>query len=326
MASIRELRSRIKSVNSTKKITKAQELIAASRITKAQAQVAASKPYSDEITKVLGELASASTSLDHPLLTEREQAKRAAVLVVTSDSGQCGAYNANVLKEAEELYQLLRSEGKDPIVYVLGNKGLGYYTFRERPVAGAWTGFSQSPRYTDAQKAARHLVELFMAGSGEAVEAPNGEGTIEGVDELHIVYTRFVSMLTQRPEVRRVAPLEVTVTEEEVDLGEDMLSDSARSADSEPTPDYSFEPDAEELLASLLPKYVNTRIYAALLDAAASEHAARRTAMKAATDNANELVNTLSRQANQARQAQITQEISEIVGGANALASSAGSD
>ena len=326
MASIRELRSRIKSVNSTKKITKAQELIAASRITKAQAQVAASKPYSDEITKVLGELASASTSLDHPLLTEREQTKRAAVLVVTSDSGQCGAYNANVLKEAEELYQLLRSEGKDPIVYVLGNKGLGYYTFRERPVAGAWTGFSQSPRYTDAQKAARHLVELFMAGSGEAVEAPNGEGTIEGVDELHIVYTRFVSMLTQRPEVRRVAPLEVTVTEEEVDLGEDMLSDSARSADSEPTPDYSFEPDAEELLASLLPKYVNTRIYAALLDAAASEHAARRTAMKAATDNANELVNTLSRQANQARQAQITQEISEIVGGANALASSAGSD
>lgn len=326
MASIRELRSRIKSVNSTKKITKAQELIAASRITKAQAQVAASKPYSDEITKVLGELASASTSLDHPLLSERSQVKRAAVLIVTSDSGQCGGYNSNVLKEAEELFQLLRGEGKDPVVYVLGNKGLGYYTFRDRPVAGAWTGFSQAPRYADAQKAASHLVELFMAGSGESIQAVNGEGTVEGVDELHIVFTRFVSMLTQRPEVRRVAPLEVTVSEEEVALGDDILSDQAPASGEDPTPDYSFEPDAEELLASLLPKYVNTRIYAALLDAAASEHAARRTAMKAATDNANELVNTLSRQANQARQAQITQEISEIVGGANALASSAGSD
>ncbi|EOM74939.1 F0F1 ATP synthase subunit gamma [Rhodococcus rhodnii] len=322
MASIRELRSRIKSVNSTKKITKARELIATSRITEAQSRVSASKPYSDEITKVLSELASASTALDHPLLTERAEPKRAAVLVVTSDGGQCGAYNANVLKEAEELYQLLRSEGKDPVPYVLGKKGLGYYTFRDRDVAGAWTGFSEKPRYADANKAARHLVDLFMAGSGEQVEAPDGEGTVEGVDELHIVYTRFVSMLTQRPEVRRVAPLEVTVTTEEIELGEDMLSDSVVPKDDEPTPDFSFEPDAEELLSALLPKYVNTRIYAALLEAAASEHAARRTAMKAATDNANDLVNTLTRQANQARQAQITQEISEIVGGADALAGS----
>ncbi|NLU84466.1 F0F1 ATP synthase subunit gamma [Rhodococcus sp. HNM0569] len=325
MASIRELRSRIKSVNSTKKITKAQELIAASRITKAQARVAASKPYAEEITKVLTELASASSALDHPLLNERPHPKRAAVLVVTSDSGQCGAYNANVLKEAEELYQLLRSEGKEPVPYVLGNKGLGYYTFRSRPLGGAWTGFSQEPRYADAAKAASHLVELFMAGSGAEVPAPNGEGTIEGVDELHIVYTRFVSMLTQRPEVRRMAPLEVSVEVENIEL-DDMLTDAVAKPDSGPVADYNFEPEADKLLGALLPKYVNTRIYSSLLDAAASEHAARRTAMKAATDNANELVNTLSRQANQARQAQITQEISEIVGGANALASSAGSD
>jgi len=323
MASILELRSRIKSVNSTKKITKAQELIATSRITKAQARVAASKPYAEEITKVLSALASASSSLDHPLLNERTEPKRAAVLVVTSDRGMCGGYNSNVLKETEELFQLLRSEGKDPVIYVLGAKGLGYYTFRERDVKGAWTGFSQEPGYADAAKASRHLVELFMAGSGTEVDAPNGEGTVEGVDELHIVYTRFVSMLTQKPEVRRMAPLEISYTDEEYQMGADALSDS-------PTADiqaqYEFEPEAGTLLSALLPKYISTRIYASLLDAAASESAARRTAMKAATDNANELVETLSRQANQARQAQITQEISEIVGGANALADSAGSD
>ncbi|RVW02628.1 F0F1 ATP synthase subunit gamma [Rhodococcus xishaensis] len=326
MASIRELRSRIKSVNSTKKITKAQELIATSRITKAQARVAASKPYAEEITKVLSELASASASLDHPLLNERPNPKRAAVLVVTSDRGMCGGYNANVLREAEELLQLLRSEGKEPIVYVLGAKGLAYYTFRGRTTGGAWTGFSQEPGYADAARASRHLVELFMAGSGSDVEAPNGEGTIEGVDELHIVYTRFVSMLTQTPEVRRMAPLEVAYTEDHIELGEDMLSNGQHDGRDGPTPVYNFEPEASTLLAALLPKYISTRIFAALLDSAASESAARRTAMKAATDNATELANTLSRQANQARQAQITQEISEIVGGVDALASSAGSD
>src|SRR5699024_6611635 len=222
MATLRELRSRIKSVNATKKITKAQEMIATSRITKAQARVAASKPYSTEITKVLSRLASASSALDHPLLTERESPKRAAILVVTSDSGQCGGYNSNVIKEAEELSQLLRGEGKDVVLYVMGNKGIGYYTFRERPLAGAWSGFSQQPKYADTAAAGRHLVDLFMAGSGEQVEAANGEGTIEGVDELHIVYTQFVSMLTQTPQVRRVAPLEVEIHEEVVELGDDM--------------------------------------------------------------------------------------------------------
>jgi F-type H+-transporting ATPase subunit gamma len=323
MANLRELRSRIKSVNSTKKITKAQELIATSRITKAQIRVAASKPYAEEITKVLSALASASGSLDHPLLNERANPKRAAVLVVTSDRGMCGGYNSNVLKEAEELFQLLRSEGKEPVLYVLGTKGLTYYTFRDRDVKGAWTGFSQDPGYADAARASKHLVELFMAGSGNTIPAYNGEGTVEGVDELHIVYTKFVSMLTQSPEVRRMAPLEVSYQDSNFELGEDMLSDSNGA---EPTAQYDFEPEAGTLLSALLPKYINTRIYSSLLDAAASESAARRTAMKAATDNANELVNTLSREANQVRQAQITQEISEIVGGANALASSAGSD
>ncbi|WP_132993837.1 F0F1 ATP synthase subunit gamma [Gordonia zhaorongruii] len=316
MATIRELRSRIRSIQSTKKITKAQELIATSRITKAQSRVAAARPYSEEITRVVTTLASASSSLDNPLLSVRENPRRAAVLVVTSDSGQCGGYNSNVLKETEELLSLLRSEGKDPVVYVMGRKGVGYYTFRERPIAASWSGFSQQPRFADTSSAVHHLVEAFLAGSGENVELPEG-GEIEGFDELHVVYTRFVSMLTQNPIVRRMAPIDIEFEVEQLQMGDDILVDdeSAKVA-----PEVEFEPEADELLDSLLPKYVASRIFAALLDASASEHAARRTAMKAATDNANDLEQTLSRQANAARQAQITQEISEIVGGVEALA------
>ncbi|WP_459549518.1 F0F1 ATP synthase subunit gamma [Nocardia sp. X0981] len=323
MANLRELRSRIRGINSIKKITKAQELIATSRISKAQARVAAAKPYSEEITKVVAELASASKNLSHPLLTERPDPKRAAVLVITSDSGMCGGYNSNVLKRAEELMVTLRDEGKEPVLYVMGNKGLTYYTFRNRRPVAAWTGFSQQPKYPDASAACNHLVESFMAGSAGEVPAPDGTGSIAGVDELHIVYTRFVSMLTQTPEVRRMAPIQISFVDENFDLGKDMLSDSPTA---EVRAQYEFEPDADVLLAALLPKYINTRIYASLLEAAASESAARRTAMKAATDNANELASSLSRQANSVRQANITQEISEIVGGVNALAASSERD
>lgn len=307
MASIRELRSRIRSVNSTKKITKAQELIATSRITKAQGRVAAAKPYSQEMTVVLSELASNSGSLDHPLLTERENPKRAGILVMTSDRGMCGGYNTNVLRATRELISLLIDEGKEPVLFVMGQKGISYFTFRSMAVADSWSGFSQAPDYADASEATDFLVDLFLAGSGEEVDRPDGSGVLEGIDELHLVYTRFVSMLTQSPEVRRVAPLEVS--EEEATEGEATVSRN-----------YSFEPGAETLLGALLPKYVATRVYAALLDSAASESAARRTAMKAATDNAEELATSLSREANQLRQAQITQEISEIVGGSSALA------
>jgi F-type H+-transporting ATPase subunit gamma len=305
MASIRELRSRIRSVQSTKKITKAQELIATSRITKAQARVAASKPYSEEITAVLSELASSATSLTHPLLTARTEPKRAAVLVVTSDRGMCGGYNSNVLREARQLIELLNDEGKEVVLFVTGQKGTTYFTFRNMSVAGNWTGFSQQPAYADALGASEHLIDLFTAGSGTSIDSPEG-GQIEGVDEMHIVYTRFVSMLTQTPVVRRVAPLVVA----EHETGEGVGASR----------NYEFEPSAEGLLSALLPKYVSTRVYSALLDSAASESAARRTAMKAATDNADELVTTLSREANQLRQAKITQEISEIVGGVDALA------
>ncbi|NMO04973.1 F0F1 ATP synthase subunit gamma [Gordonia sp. TBRC 11910] len=303
MASIRELRSRIRSVQSTKKITKAQELIATSRITKAQARVAAAKPYSTEMTAVLTELASSAGSLDHPLLVQRENPKRAAVLVVTSDRGMCGGYNSNVLKAARQLIALLEQEGKEAVLFVTGQKGVGFFTFRGTDVQDNWTGFSQAPEYSDAADVSKFLVKLFEAGSGTEVERRDGVGVLEGVDELHIVYTKFVSMLTQNPEVRRVVPmLPLPVDSDEL-----------------PSRNYEFEPSAEALLSSLLPRYVATRIYAALLDSSASESAARRTAMKAATDNAEELSKSLSREANQLRQAQITQEISEIVGGASAL-------
>jgi F-type H+-transporting ATPase subunit gamma len=309
-AQLRELRSRIKATKSIGKITKAMELIATARITKARARVAASRPYADEITKVLSALAGAATTLDHPMLVERPNPKRAAVLVVTSDKGQCGGYNSNVLRATEELLALLREEGKEPQVYVTGNKGLNYYRFRGREVVDGWTGFSDQPGYANAVAAGDALVESFIRGVDD--EHGNADG-ITGVDEIHIVYTEFVSMLTQRPTAKRVAPLEVEYSEGEEEKPAGLL------------PSYEFEPSADKLLDALLPKYINTRLYAALLESAASELAARRTAMKAASDNANELVNTLTREANQARQAQITQEISEIVGGANAL-TAAGSD
>ncbi|BDH56374.1 F0F1 ATP synthase subunit gamma [Tsukamurella sp. PLM1] len=304
MASIRELRSRIRSVNSTKKITKAQELIATSRISKAQARVAAAKPYSEEMTSVLSELAGKSGSLDHPLLTERDDPKRAAILVVSSDRGMCGGYNSNVLRETRELIQLLKSEGKEPVLYVMGQKGVDYFRFRGQAVAGSWTGFSQQPHHSDATAATETLVKLFEAGSQEYVTIDGTE--THGVDELHIVYTRFVSMLSQNPEVRRMAPL--------------VVEEADEASTDAPDRNFTFEPGADTLLSALLPRYVATRVFAALLDSAASENAARRTAMKAATDNANELAVSLSREANQLRQAQITQEISEIVGGAGALA------
>jgi F-type H+-transporting ATPase subunit gamma len=303
-AQLRVLRRRIKAVQSTKKITRAYELIATSRIAKARTRVAASKPYAEEITNVLEALASASANLDHPLLVAREQPKRAGVLVVTSDRGMCGAYNANALKATEELQSLLRDQGKTPVLYVIGRKGVNYYQFRQREIAGSWTSFSEQPHYVNASEAGDTLVEAFLAGSDGQAEG------LAGIDELHVVYTEFHSMLTQRPVAKQVAPLVVEY-------------------EAEPThipPSYEFEPDAETLLRALLPKYVKTRIFAALLESAASESASRRRAMKAATDNANELIRNYTREANQARQAQITQEISEIVGGADALAAAAGSD
>ncbi|WP_018599077.1 F0F1 ATP synthase subunit gamma [Mycobacterium sp. 155] len=302
-ATLRELRGRIRSASSIKKITKAQELIATSRIAKAQARVDAARPYATEITNMLTELAGAS-ALDHPLLVERENPKRAGVLVVSSDRGLCGGYNANVLRRAEELFSLLRDEGKNPVLYVVGRKALGYYSFRQRTVTESWIGFSERPSYEDAKTIADTLVAAFMAGADDSGDEPGADGIL-GVDELHIVSTEFRSMLSQTAVALRIAPMVVEYVGEP-DAGPHTL--------------YSFEPNAETLFDALLPRYIATRVYAALLEAAASESASRRRAMKSATDNADDLIKALTLAANRERQAQITQEISEIVGGANALA------
>ncbi|HTF48611.1 MAG TPA: F0F1 ATP synthase subunit gamma, partial [Pseudonocardia sp.] len=244
----------------------------------------------------------------------RDNPTRAAVLVVTSDRGQCGGYNSNVLRAARELEELLREQGKEVVRYVIGRKGVSNYRFRRRAVEASWTGFSEQPSYVDAKTAADTLVASFMAGGDETAEAP-GEGEVLGVDELHLVYTEFKNMVTQIPRAHRLAPIEVEYSEE------GGAAESAPQAERA----YSFEPDADTLFDALLPKYVSARLFAALLESAASESAARQRAMKAATDNANDLIKSLTLEANQARQAQITQEISEIVGGADALVS-AGSE
>jgi F-type H+-transporting ATPase subunit gamma len=288
-AQLRVVRRRIHAVQSTMKITRAMELISASRLARAQERVARARPYTEEITAALESVVSTEVLLSHPLLEQRREAQAAAVLVVTSDRGLAGPYNANVLRTAEELQARLRDDGMEPKLYVIGRKGLSYYRFRQRPVEQSWTGFSDQPTYDDARTAVDALVEEFIALR---------------VDQIHAVFTDFVSAGTQRAVARRFVPLVI----EEVEEGPP-----------EPIPQYLYEPSPEQLLDALLPRYVEARVFTALLEAAASEHAARRRAMKAATDNASELIEDLTREYNQARQSQITQEIMEIVGGAEAL-------
>ncbi|MFG2164181.1 F0F1 ATP synthase subunit gamma [Micromonospora chersina] len=303
-AQVRVLRQRIRSAKSMKKITKAMELVATSRIAKAQARVAASLPYAQAITGVLTALAS-NARIDHPLLTPRERVRRAGVLVVTADRGLAGGYSTNAIRTAESLISRLRADGKEPVLYVVGRKGVTYYRFRNREIASSWTGFSEQPGFSDAREVGETLIKAFSAGADD-VEGQAGADGILGIDELHIVYTEFKSLMTQTPVAKIIGPMEV----EDRPRSEGLL------------PAYEFEPEAEALLDALLPKYINTRIYAALLESAASESAARRRAMKSATDNAEEMIEKYTREMNSARQAGITQEISEIVGGANALAAS----
>jgi F-type H+-transporting ATPase subunit gamma len=309
--SLREYRARIKSTESMKKITRAMELIAASRIIKAQQRAQAAAPYARELTRAVSAVATFS-NVEHALTTEPENPTRAAVLIVTSDRGLAGAYSSSVLKESERLAAKLHEEGKEVSTYVTGRKGVGYMTFRRREIVQSWTGFSDQPTYDAAHEIGEALITAFLAGEDRPeVELPEGASP---VDEVHVVYTRFKSMLVQEPTAIRLLPLEVVEGAGDTEQG-DIL------------PLYEFEPSATEVLDSLLPRYVQSRIYFALLQAAASELAARQRAMKSATDNAEELIKKYTRTANQARQAGITQEISEIVGGVNALAdANAGSE
>ena len=297
--SLREYRARIKSTESMKKITRAMELIAASRIIKAQQRARQAAPYARELTRAVSAVATYA-NVDHPLTTEPENPTRAAVLIITSDRGLAGAYSASVLKEGERLAERLREEGKEISTYIAGRKGEAYYRFRQRPVVETWTGFSDQPQYDNAHDIGEALIGAFLAGNDDDQDA-------EGVHEVHMVYTQFRSMLVQEPQAVRLLPLEVVEGEERPDSDEVL-------------PLYEFEPSAEGVLDALLPRYVQSRIFFALLQASASELAARQKAMKSATDNADELIKKFTRVANQARQAGITQEISEIVGGVNALA------
>lgn len=288
------------------------ELVATSRIAKAQDRVTASLPYAKAITGVLTALAS-NANVNHPLLTPREVVRRAGVVLITSDRGLCGGYNANAIRTAEQLMAKLRDEGKQVALYVIGRKGVAYYTFRNRKIEQSWTGFSEQPRFENAREVGETLLAKFVAGADD-VDGPGDAGGadgIVGVDELHIVYTQFKSLMTQTATATFLAPMQV---EERTAEEHGVL-----------LPAYEFEPDPDALLDALLPKYINTRIYAALLDSAASESASRRRAMKSATDNADQMIKSLTREMNSARQAAITQEISEIVSGANALAT-AGSE
>ena len=300
--SVREYRARIKSTQSMKKITRAMELIAASRIIKAQQRAQAAAPYSRELTRAVSAVATFS-NVDHALVTEPTESDHVSVLIVTSDRGLAGAYSSSVIKEGERLIEKLKAEGKDVTIYTSGRKAAAYFKFRTRAVKQSWAGFSDQPTYDDAREIANALIEAFVA-----------EQDADSTDEVHLVYTRFRSMLVQEPVAVRLLPLEVVEGTEAPEAG-DVL------------PLYEFEPSAHDVLDALLPKYVTSRIFTALLQAAASELAARQKAMKSATDNAEELIKKYTRIANQARQAGITQEISEIVGGVNALAdANAGSE
>jgi len=293
-AQLRVYRRRIASVSATKKITRAQELIATARIVKAQQRVAASTPYAREITRAVSAVASHSNA-KHPLIGERPRLRRAAIVLITADRGFAGAHNSAAIKQAEQLAALLRDEGKEVVRYVIGRKGASYYRFRGIDLAGTWSGFSDTPQYGDAAAIADTVIADFEKGGEDG-----------GVDELHVVSTEFVSMLTQNATAARFLPLEIEESTEPPAGGVFPL--------------YEFEPSPAQVLDALLPTYIKARLYNALLQSAASEHAARRRAMKSATDNASDLIRQLTRLANSARQAEITQEISEIVGGANALA------
>ena len=286
---LRVVRRRIRSVQSTMKITRAFELISASRVARAQQRVQQARPYTTEVTRALTSVANTEVTVSHPLLEQRAEVKAAAVLVVSSDRGLAGPYNSNVLRTTEELVARLRQDGVEPKLYAVGRKAVAYYRFRQRPVAESWVGFSDRPAYDDAKQVADTMLEAFLD---------------HRVDEIHAVFTDFVSAVTQRAKATRFIPLVVEETEERPP---------------EPIPMYIYEPDAQAVLDALLPRYIEARVFTAMLESAASEHAARRKAMSAATDNAEELIEDLTQEYNQARQAAITQEIMEIVGGAEAL-------
>ncbi len=298
-AQLRIYRQKIKSAQTTKKITRAMELISASRIQKAQARMAAAAPYTRALTRAVTAVAVGS-NVDHPLTTQPDVHRRSAVVIFTSDRGLAGAFSSQVLREAGELVEKLNSEGKEVVYYLIGRKALQYFGFRQREWVRDWIGNTDRPEVETAEEVAQALIEHFLKSHGDA-----------GVDEIHLVYNRFVNLVSQVPTVLRLLPLEVVEADDDAPIptGADIL------------PLYEFEPDGLNVLNALLPVYVENRVFAAMLSSASAEHAARQKAMKSATDNADKLIQNYTRLANNARQSEITQQISEIVGGADALVS-----
>ncbi|HLG00277.1 MAG TPA: F0F1 ATP synthase subunit gamma [Acidimicrobiia bacterium] len=297
---LREIRRRIRSVQSTKKITRAMELIAASRIARAQARVEAARPYSEQITEVIRNLQSAGAGGDQPLLRTPETISKVGHVVITSDRGLAGGYNSNVLRAAETAIKEDIAAGRGYMLVTVGRKALAYFRYRRYTIHASYQGMSDLPTYEDAREVAGEVMRAFEAGQSSG----------EGVDVVKVSYTRFLSLGTQRPTVSQLMPLEAIETGAGADSGEEGAGPSAA---------YIYEPEPDAILETLLPRYVEARMFAHMLDASASEHAARQRAMKSATDNADDLIKTLSRIANRARQDEITTEIMEIVGGAEAL-------
>ncbi|MDO8381405.1 MAG: F0F1 ATP synthase subunit gamma [Microbacterium sp.] len=297
-AQLRVYKQKISSAQTTKKITKAMELIAASRIQKAMARVKASSPFARAVTRAVSAVATHS-NVEHPLTTERPVIRRSAVVIFTSDRGLAGAFNSQILREGLELAALLRSQGKEVTYFLVGRKAVGYFQFRKLASAAQWIGDTDTPQFTTAEKISAELLESYRRG-----------GDTDGVDEIHLVYNRFVSMMVQSAETVRLLPLEV------------VESDASAPETHAVYPLYEFEPDPETVLDALLPVYIQSRVFNALLQSSAAKHAATQKAMKSASDNADKLITTYTRLRNNARQAEITQQIAEIVGGADALASS----
>ncbi|SBS74543.1 F0F1 ATP synthase subunit gamma [uncultured Microbacterium sp.] len=296
-AQLRVYKQKISSAQTTKKITKAMELIAASRIQKAMARVRASSPFARAVTRAVSAVATHS-NVQHPLTTEREVIRRSAVVIFASDRGLAGAFNSQILREGLQLAELLRSQGKEVDYYLVGRKAVGFFQFRRIASSGEWVGDTDTPHFNTAEQIAGALLGAYDLGGDEG-----------GVDEIHLVYNRFVSMMTQSPETVRLLPLEV------------VEADEAESATNQVYPLYEFEPSPETVLDALLPVYVQSRVFNALLQSSAAKHAATQKAMKSASDNADKLITDYTRLRNNARQAEITQQIAEIVGGADALAS-----
>ncbi|WEK13929.1 MAG: F0F1 ATP synthase subunit gamma [Candidatus Microbacterium phytovorans] len=297
-AQLRVYKQKISSAQTTKKITKAMELIAASRIQKAMARVRASSPFARAVTQAVAAVATHS-NVQHPLTTERDVIRRSAVVIFASDRGLAGAFNSQILREGLQLGELLRSEGREPVYFLVGRKAVGFFQFRQMPWAGEWTGDTDTPHFNTAEQIAGALLEAYDLGGEDG-----------GVDEIHLVYNRFISMMTQSPETVRLLPLEVVEADE-----------AEASAPSQVYPLYEFEPSPEVVLDALLPVYIQSRVFNALLQSSAAKHAATQKAMKSASDNADKLITDYTRLRNNARQAEITQQIAEIVGGADALAS-----